>query len=380
MERKRPEMYYLDQAYKGWYVLKADGTVSGVQEKETYETDHVPSRVPGLVREVKSRKTYTPEYGNYHDSLRDLASSQHSVYSTAYEKYSQIDESDLIYTPAEVVAQMRQWQSELSERIDREKIIMAAGSMVAIEEQLQKEQVHCKYCRDDESACMSSGWSKYYWKYPMVDIGGGTQRLVPLDIAKAISLSPDAIDFEDVYMDNRKDLSYTKRIILNMSKISAAYIGGDETEYLTINKSDRLSGARIAVEAGFWAEDTDRKHPMNNDELFGNIKSGEDIINSMQKLVAQDGERVEIADYDQVWSRVRADLGRRGLSLMWNWQYHGMGDSGADTHVVKADDITKSLYIANELEARMMVDSVYDRLIRGLDKPSRGRPIYDGME
>ncbi|MDN5819616.1 MAG: hypothetical protein L0H38_02580 [bacterium] len=380
MERKRPEMYYLDEVYKGWYVLNADGTAIDINETETYETEHVPSRVPGLVREVKSRKTYTPEHGNDYDSLRDLALSQDDKYSTVYEKYNQIDESELIYTPAEVVAEMREWQSELSEQIDRDKIIEAASGMVATDDQLQNEQVRCRYCVDDKYACHSSGWSKYYWKYPMIDVGGEKQNLVPLDIAKAISLSPDALEIEEVYIDDHQELSYAKRVILDMSRISAAYISGQADEYLTINKSDRLSGAKIAVEAGFWAEDSDARHPMNNDELFGNIKSSQDAVASIQNVVSQGGERVEIADYNEIWPRVRSDLGRRGLSLMWNWQYRGMGESGADVHVVKADDITKSLYIADEIEARMMVDSVYDRLIRGLDKPSKGRPTYDGIE
>lgn len=377
MERKRPEMYYLDSAIKGWYVLDADGSASDVIGKESYEVEEIPSRVPGLNRPVMNRQTYIPERGDEYVNLRELASVHGKTFSNVYEKHAQIDESELIYTPPEVIAEMRKWQAELSERINASTIAEAARDMVAADEQLQNEQVACKDCQDDQYACRTSGWSKKFWKYPLIDIGDNEQKLVPLDIARAVSLSPDALSIEDVYMDNTQELSYVKRAIVDLSKLSASYVGGDPGEYLVINKSDKFADGRIAVEMGYWQEAGSKSRNQDNSWLFGQIQTSADVMKSLQSTVTQAGEVVEVADYDKVWSRVRADLGRRGLALMWEWKYFGPGDPGVGISLVKDDDITKRLYLGASEDARMAVDSVYDRLINGNKDRTYSRPNYD---
>lgn len=369
MERNRPEMYYLDSARDGEYIFYADNTIGLLDSRQSTRQVQVPSRVPGKYRTHQTTQTETYLKQTI-ASFPDLKRTQsYELTQTDY------DQEALQFIPAEVIAEMRQWQNSIT-HLSSPAIEQAAETMTATEQERQTEQIDCQYCNDNDYACYESGWSKHYWKYPMLDVGSGdSPQLVSLDVAGAIAYSPDLLAISDKYKLTSQDQLIVHRVAsLDLSKISAAYIGGDDSDRLVVNDSDAYAGRKISVLLDRWIEQGawEPEHPSKGDP----IQNPSDVIRALQSAVAQGNERVEITDYRARWKEVRQALGQAGMALSWQFGYRGMGDSDAQVYLVDEATLRPQRHVDNSYEGRMMVDAAHRILIQGKDQPSYQRPDY----
>lgn len=376
-QRQRSEMYYLDLARSGNYIFYADNTVAELGTKAVERTFEAPTRVPGKFRrhQFEQRVPHQQQLiGGFDDLARNRQRDQ------IVESGDKTGESAFEFIPDEVVAKMRLWQDSLPQ-IDAESIAQAAEEMIATGDELETEKVHCVDCDDDEYACYTSGWSKHYWKYPMIDIGSDeASNLVPLDLARAITLNPQMLEIHDEYELFEKDYLATSRIAqVDLNKLPAAYIGGSDKGSLAINPSDQYAGGLVSVSLGYWCEDEAaesaswRFRNRSSDQLTESTGS---IVAALQAKLTQGGERVEVADYETLWSEVRRVMGEKGLALTWQYRYQGMGESGANVYAVNEVTLQNSKPLSSGSgEGRMMIDDAYSQLVENR-QPTYGRPTW----
>jgi hypothetical protein len=369
--RNRQVVYYLEQVSGQLVTLNEDGSVSSTEEQSVEVERTQPTRVPERRRYVSTTMTMLGKKATY-ASARDYiaATVDRTEHANSYRDYTwQLDDF-----PQEVRERYQNWSDPRQADIERSALIAAAHDMVVANDERESAEMKCPDCPDDPQykyACHTSGWSRYFYQYPHIDVAVDEKEiLAPLDIAAVIAAQPDVlqIDFER-FTDGHQRMQGNKWLVVDMAKLPASYFAPNASGFAVIHNSDKLNRSiRVLVEA--WHEDSG----VVEGKAFSSLSTNDEKtlvarkhIDDLQRKIALIAAEVkETRDYNADYEKVIAILAKKGLTLFYEYAYVGMGETESVYKVGRPD--AKGLYscflptVAMSIDVREGAKDILDRL------------------
>ena len=336
MERKLQIPQHLNKLSTEQVQLGVDSI--GVFEKRRVErVVEVPSRVEG--RTVKQRVTQdalarVATYGSLGEYLGDKA------------RRRRLENQDsngwtLDDIPKDVLDDCDDWIQRQSDFKDLKGV---AHQIASQQIDRMTETEGCPDCGGASSyRCYTCGDSHRMYTYPLVELrdsASGVSYEVPFDAALYIDEHPDDEVLRlNKAVDDSGSLSANYAIefaprIFSKSYVERATNGQivPSEEGLVYNDNGLLMAARLTIAE--WHEDREdlpsRQYPKSDDSSLGQINSSYRLLDAVQYEIAyRHLELVDTHDYNGAIDAARQKLAKRGLSLVYGWQYSG-GQGGGE--------------------------------------------------
>lgn len=365
--RSRYSDYYLSRIDSRPVVLYPNGQVGSLESQKVTVTEMLPTRVEGRLRPTE-RTVERMAQATIYESLADYVAHRNDTSVTA-ESYGTNPDWTLDDIPPEVVAEYEKWRDQTN-LPDIESIRSAAKNLIADGERLD-DLVKCPDCTlDSEYACYSCGYSRYFYKYPLVRFDAESDHQdVPLDIAKAVVLNPESISIESSYEIKYQRLRSSRKLVFYPDRITGEYCAGTRDNAAVVDRSDALHEP-LEITLDSWSEDetmASGHDAMIRSRYLRDAQDPEDYIKSLQnyasKYVAR--ERPGGEQYEEKYQAMLAKVGRAGLALTFGLYYAGMGESD---YRFKLVDPERKYQVRSVLtysgDARMAIDDAYRALVK----------------
>lgn len=334
--RTRSPDYYLERIGYQPAALYADGSVGELERTEVERVAYQPSRVEGRRHPVKNREQGLAQVA-LHESLADyIANRKQPDRREAY--FGENKTWTLEDIPPEVVAEYERWQRSFDPK-EVDKIRESAEGLTARSEDLDA-LVQCRHCRGESRyACWMCGYSRQFYAYPLVRFNAGSDFVeAPLDVARVVSLNPEAVTIENRYRIVDSLLHGERVLTFHTDRVPASYLGSEEGSILEVDSSDELHKP-VEIIIDRWSEDRARQLEYHYEywvAKLDSIEAPQDYVRFIQEYIAQDlaKERPDGEEYTKKYNKLLHLVGKTGLALSFGYRNAGMGDVDARFELV----------------------------------------------
>lgn len=351
MNREHQVLQDINKEYNAYLKFSPGEEVSVLESRKAKRQIEVPGRVEGRFRKqavVEERLAEVATYACLSDFYADKKV-QAPGYDPDAESWSLED------MPEDVIEKYEAWTEQVGAP-DGAEFSEAIRSKAALPIDRMAATQPCPDChRGTKYACRTSGYAQELYHYPLIqakDERNGEVYEVPLDAALYAALQPEelvCVPEPEFSGGGFMSARYTARLTgdtLSDEYVRRATNGAVNLEAAHLKILPGAVGLKdVVVYLGGWQE--------NGINTYVKHLAADEIIDQLQAEAAkQYAERVTDTNYNHIFTTLRHDLGKRGMSLAFWYKYMGMGDSDAVFSVVdEANEIRGSVRSIDAYEA-----------------------------